>query len=105
MKLPARAAATAVLGLALHAPACAAVHTIVIEGLRFVPQTLEVERGDTVVWRNKDPFPHNARADKGGPASPDIAAGAAWTFRAAKRGRHAYLCTLHRTMTGVLVVK
>jgi plastocyanin len=82
-------------------------HTIVIDGLRFIPQTVEVKRGDTVVWRNKDPFPHTATAEttKGGPASPVIAAGASWRFKAGKAGTYPYLCTLHRTMTATLVVK
>lgn len=92
-------------GAAVAAPA---VHTVVIEGMRFIPETLEVKPGDTVVWRNRDPFPHTATAEaKGadGPASPAIAAGASWTFKAAKRGRYPYLCTLHRTMKAMLVVR
>lgn len=102
-----KTARSAAFGLAVltHAHAAPRVHTIVIEAMRFVPQTLEVKRGDTVVWRNKDPFPHNATAGKGGPASPSIAAGAAWTYKAAKRGHYPYVCTLHPTMTAVLVVK
>lgn len=93
--------------LALAAPAIAApvVHTVMIDGMRFIPQVLEVKAGDTVVWRNKDPFPHNARATGRGPASPDIAAGGTWTFKATKAGRYEYLCTLHRTMTATLIVK
>lgn len=90
---------------AAHLPAAPAVHTVLIEGMRFIPQTVEVRRGDTLVWRNRDPFPHNATAAKGGPASPAIAAGASWTYKATQRGSHAYVCTLHPTMTGVLVVK
>ena len=70
-----------------------------------LPQTVEVRRGDTVVWRNKDPFPHNATGGKGGPRLPDIATGARWTFKAKERGSYPYVCTLHRTMTGVLIVK
>jgi plastocyanin len=90
-----------------HAAAHTAVHTVVIDGMRFIPQTLEVKPGDTVVWRNKDPFPHTATATAtgGGPDSPAIAAGASWKFTAKKRGSFPYLCTLHRTMTGTLVVK
>lgn len=83
-----------------------AVHTVVIEGMRFIPETLEVRAGDTVVWRNRDPFPHTATAgSKGGPASPAIAAGASWRFKAAQRGRYPYLCTLHRTMRATLVIR
>ena len=82
------------------------MHTVVIEGMRFTPETLEVKPGDTVVWRNRDPFPHTATADaRGGPASPAIAAGGSWTFKARKRGDFPYLCTLHRTMKARLVVR
>jgi plastocyanin len=93
------------LGPPLHA--APAVHTIVIDGMRFIPHTVEVKPGDTVVWRNKDPFPHTATAvaGGGGPASPVIAAGASWRYKAVKPGTYPYLCTLHGTMTATLVVK
>ncbi|MGX4643100.1 cupredoxin domain-containing protein [Massilia sp. SYSU DXS3249] len=87
------------------AQAAAAVHTVLIDGMRFIPQNLEVKAGDTVIWRNRDPFPHTATGSAGGPDSPAIAAGATWTYKASKPGRYPYLCTLHRTMTGTLVVK
>ena len=92
-------------GLAGAAPPAPRVHTVVIDGMQFIPQTIEVKPGDTVVWRNRDPFPHTATAAKGGPDSPSIAAGGSWKFTAKKRGSYPYLCTLHRTMTGTLVVK
>jgi plastocyanin len=98
-------AGLALLALAAAAHAAPAVHTVVIDGMRFVPQTLEVRQGDTVIWQNKDPFPHTATAAGGGPDSPSIAAGARWKFTAKKRGSYPYLCTLHRTMKATLVVK
>lgn len=81
------------------------VHVVVIEGMRFIPETVELKAGDTVVWQNRDPFPHTATGSAGGPASPDLAAGASWKYVARKTGRFPYLCTLHRTMRGNLVVK
>ncbi|WP_227496415.1 cupredoxin domain-containing protein [Massilia litorea] len=96
----------AALGPAVQA--APAVHTVLIDGMRFIPQTVEVKAGDTVVWRNKDPFPHTATATQsgsGGPSSPAIAPGASWRFKAAKPGSYPYLCTLHSTMTATLVVK
>jgi plastocyanin len=103
----ARRAVLALLVLAAGARAAPAVHTIVIDGLRFIPETLEVKRGDIVVWQNKDPFPHTATstAKGGGPASPPIQAGTSWKFKTSKPGRYAYLCTLHRTMQATLIVK
>jgi plastocyanin len=53
------------------------VHTVLIDGMKFSPQTLEVNAGDTVVWRNK----------------------------AKTKGTMPYFCKLHTTMKGVLIVK
>ncbi len=35
-----------------------ASHTVRIEGASFHPKVLTVEVGDSVMWANKDPFPH-----------------------------------------------
>lgn len=82
----------------------AATHTVVIEGVKFEPETLTVARGDTVVWVNKDPFPHTVTA-KGAFDSHDIAAGKSWKYVARKPGEFAYVCTLHPNMQAKLVVK
>jgi plastocyanin len=84
------------------APA-AATHTVVIEAVVFQPRILTVHVGDTVVWRNQDPFPHTATstAFDSGP----IAAGASWTYRTRQPGELAYVCTLHPTMKAVLHVE
>ena len=81
-----------------------ATHTIVIEGLKYVPETLTVKRGDTVVWVNKDPFPHTATA-KGGFDSHEIAAGKSWKLTPSKAGDYAYICTLHPNMAASLKVE
>jgi plastocyanin len=82
----------------------AATHTVVIEGVKFEPETLTVARGDTVVWMNKDPFPHTVTA-KGAFDSHDIAAGKSWKYVARKPGEYAYVCTLHPNMQAKLIVK
>jgi len=48
--------------------------------------------------------PHTATAPGTFDSGP-IAAGAAWRYTAAKKGRFDYVCTLHTTMKGVLVVE
>ena len=40
-------------------------HTVTIEGTSFQPGQLTVAAGDTVVWINKDPFPHTATSKAG----------------------------------------
>src|SRR5215468_233026 len=81
-----------------------ATHTVVIEGVRFEPETITVARGDTVIWLNKDPFPHTVTA-KGAFDSRDIAAGKSWRWKASKAGEYAYTCTLHPNMKGMLKVE
>ena len=81
-----------------------ATHTVVIEGLKFVPEMLTVKRGDTVVWVNKDPYPHTATA-KGVFDSGAIAEGRSWRYIAQKPGEHPYLCTFHPNMKGLLRVQ
>lgn len=94
-------------GMSLTAVAAGpAVHTVVIDGMQFTPANLEIRAGDTVIWKNKDPFPHTATVESGaGFDSGEITAGGSWKFIASKRGTFSYVCTLHRTMKGQLVVK
>jgi plastocyanin len=81
------------------------VHTVVIEGMKFVPDTITVARGDTVVWINKDFFPHTVTATGGRFDSHEIEAAKSWKFVSQKDGKFGYLCTLHPAMKGMLVVK
>jgi len=81
-----------------------AIHTVVIDGTKYKPETLTIKRGETVVWINKDPFPHTVTA-KGVFDSHDIGAGRSWKYTARKAGEFAYICTLHPNMKGTLKVE
>lgn len=89
---------------ALAAPR-GAVHTIVIDGMLFVPAALTVKAGDTVVWKNRDAFPHTATSSTKGFDSKAIGPGRSWKFRPSRRGQFGYQCTLHQSMKGVLTVE
>ncbi len=91
--------------LHLHAGAQAATHTVVIEGMQYSPATLTVKRGDTVVWVNKDAFPHTATASDRSFDSGAIGADKRWRYVAAKPGTHGYVCTYHPTMKATLIVE
>ena len=80
-------------------------HTVEIEAMKFSPATLEVKAGDTVIWKNKDAFPHNAAAENKGFRSADIQSGQSWRFKAGNKGVFPYVCTLHPGMKAVLIVK
>jgi plastocyanin len=81
-----------------------ASHTVVMEGVAYQPEVLDVKRGDRVVWINKDPFPHTVTA-AGAFASSDIRPGASWSYVARKTGTFGYICTLHPNMKGTLTVR
>ena len=79
-------------------------HTVVMDGVKYTPEALTIKRGDTVVWVNKDPFPHTVTA-KGAFDSREIAAGKSWRWTARKAGDYSYTCTLHPNMNGTLKVE
>jgi len=79
-------------------------HTVVIQGLKNIPETLVVKRGDTIRWINKDPFPHTVTA-KGVFDSGSIAPGGSWRYTAKITGEHSYTCTFHPNMKGTLRVE
>jgi plastocyanin len=81
-------------------------HVIEIRGMAFVPAKLTATRGDTVVWINRDIVPHTATASGtpgwdtgilGQAASGEVVVGKAGTVH--------YVCRLHPTMRGILVVR
>jgi plastocyanin len=87
------------------ASAASEVHTVTIDGFEFRPAVVTVKAGDVVVWRNSDPVPHTVTAQGAGLASSNIAPGGTFRFTARRAGRVDYLCSLHPTMKGALVVE
>lgn len=76
-----------------------------MEAVGFRPDVLTIRRGDSVVWKNDDPFPHTATSVGGGFDSKDIAAGKSWRYTPRAAGEFPYVCALHPTMKGVLRVE
>jgi plastocyanin len=102
--------AAVALGLLVgsRAPRAAAplvTHTVTIDGTRFQPDDLVIEPGDSVVWINRDPFPHTVTGTAGTFDSKEIQPGSSWTYKAPKKGEVTYICTLHPTMKGTLRVR
>jgi plastocyanin len=80
-------------------------HTVPIDGLAYQPAALTVKVGDSVVWINKDPFPHTVTSQTGGFDSQPLQPAQSWTYVASKKGEFSYVCTLHPTMKGTLRVE
>jgi plastocyanin len=88
-----------------RAAAPLATHTVTIDGTRFQPDDLVIMPGESVVWINRDPFPHTVTASAGTFDSKEIQPGRSWTYKAPKTGDLTYVCTLHPTMKGTLRVR
>lgn len=73
--------------------------------MQFDPAELTVKRGTRVVWINKDLFAHTATATAKSFDSGNIEVDASWSYVASEPGDYAYVCTLHPTMKGRLIVQ
>ena len=85
-------------------PSMNKMHTVLIKGLAFVPQRLEVRAGDTVIWKNEDIVPHTATAQHTFD-SKQLGPQQSWSYVAKRKGIYPFICTYHPTMEGELVVK
>jgi plastocyanin len=108
--LAAFAAALGVVILGMTTSAAAGVdkpasHTVTIQGTRFKTADLTVAAGDSIVWVNKDPYPHTATSATGDFDSGAIAPHKSWTYVAKTKGDFAYVCTIHPRMKATLHVK
>lgn len=89
----------------LHAKAKWRVHTVLIEGMKFVPAQIEAAPGDTIVWTNVDVVPHTATHVKGAFDSKTIHAKKSWRHQVTSPGTFSYVCTFHSGMQGTIIVK
>jgi plastocyanin len=81
-------------------------HVVEIQGMQFHPAVLEVQRGDTVVWVNRDIVPHTATSTrKSGWDTGALARGDSGRYVVRHRGEDRYSCRLHPVMLGELIVQ
>ena len=84
----------------LHKPA---MHTVIIQQMKFVPDTLSVQAGDTITWINRDIVDHNVTENKqNGWTSGLLPVGATWKMAASSNA--VYVCTIHPGMAGKITV-
>jgi plastocyanin len=75
-----------------------------IQDFAFGPQEIQVAVGDTVTWKNLDPFAHSVRAGDKTFGSDPLDQGATFSFTFAAAGSFAYVCGIHPSMSGTVVV-
>jgi plastocyanin len=79
---------------------------VVLEKLRFSPQTLSVPVGTTVTWINRDSVPKIVVSAEQPLEMPLILrAGQAFSMRFATAGTYSYFCSVHPGVTGKIVVR
>ena len=78
-------------------------HTVEIRGMEFHPAELTVAAGDTIVWINRDIVPHTATAKTWG--TDVLSQGQSGRIVARRVGTIPYVCNLHPTMHGTLLIR
>ena len=78
----------------------------ITDDMKFNPEDLTINVGDTVTWTNNDGMGHTATSTDG-PASFDsgnIASGGTWSFTFTEVGTYEYKCDYHSSMTATITV-
>lgn len=79
---------------------------VVIEHMKYVPETLKVVKGTEVTWKdNQSIIPHSVTSDNGKFESGDMHKGDVFTHVFNEAGIFTYKCTHHKKMQGVVIVK
>jgi plastocyanin len=100
-------------GLASTQPSHASSVVVDIKDLAYSPQTIQVTQGDTVTWTNSEEImPHDVTSGSLGQAdvgqrfaSEMLMPGQSFSVTFSEAGELVYLCKLHPTMTGVVIVQ
>jgi amicyanin len=88
------------LAWAAHAQSSA---TVSIQGYAFQPQSVTIQKGGTVTWTNQDSVVHDVKFSDGD--SPDLKKGGTYSKTFDKAGTYDYICNIHPTMKGTVIVK
>lgn len=89
----------------LHAAPATEANTIVLKDFHFSPMSLTVPAGATVIWKNLDGEPHTVVSDAGLFRSGGLDQNDSFTFTFDKPGTYRFICSIHPTMMGTIVVK
>ena len=92
-------AATQTKTTAVHA-----VDTVTISLMKFMPEELKVEKGDTVIWINKGLVAHTVQSYQNNKFYSDtIQPQASWKW--VVEDSAAYFCSIHPVMQGKVIIK
>ena len=89
---------------ATNSPAVVGGDSVSIDNFAFAPTTLTVRAGSTVTWTNHDEEPHTVAATDGSFHSPGMGTGATFSHTFPTAGKFDYVCSIHPSMHGTVVV-
>ena len=101
---PAASVAANMAASSAASQAPAASDAITIQNFAFAPASLTVKSGATVTWTNMDSPKHSVKWDDGTTGSDPLATGATYTRTFATAGTFTYVCGIHASMKGTIVV-
>jgi plastocyanin len=96
---------TAAVALSPGAVAAGKSHQVAIEGMKLVPERIEVAVGDSITWVNRDLVPHTVTNTGKKIESGTIAGGGKWTYVVRRKGDVDYVCRFHPGMHGSFSAK
>ena len=77
-----------------------------IQNRAFEPREITVSRGATVTWTNQDSVPHTVTGEgANAPRSDTLQQGARYSFTFTNAGTFNYVCTIHPSMRGTVIVQ
>ena len=79
---------------------------VTIDAFQFMPERIEVKKGTTVTFINKDATPHTVSPESGALfAGGRLLAGESRKVTFKERGIQDFFCELHTTMRGKVIVR
>lgn len=78
-------------------------HVVKIIAMKFIPDTLHANIGDTVVFKNEGIVQHNVTNDDSSWASPNFDPDSSWQMTV--KGNLNYHCSIHPVMKGVIIAQ
>jgi plastocyanin len=76
---------------------------IAIKNFAFSPAELTIKAGDTVIWTNDDSAPHTIKSENFN--SQTLSTGDIFSFKFARLGTYDYICGIHPSMKGKIIVE
>ena len=81
-----------------------AEHTVIIRGFAFHPAEMTVKQGETITWVNEDSAPHTIKFGEGF-ESQALMKGDTFQYTLTEPGEYPYICGIHPSMHGKVVVE